>query len=172
MRAVTPDMDAWTEQLTEVLDEQIQHLDRRRVQLKTLADTIVERDDRALETLLEEVERALDKQAELDRQLDLVRTRIANALLQPPDGLTLGAIVESMAEPARSRLAGRRRQLIEAVDAFSRQHLHTSVLLMESARLNRLMLEAVFPDSRGVTTYDPAGQDAWRPDTHLVDAER
>jgi len=172
VRAATPAMDELIRRLIEALDEEIAHLDRRRVQLRNLADCIVERDERGLERLLEEIEGAMARQAELDDRLEAVRSNIADALWDRPGRLTVGGIVESLDEPARSRLAGRRRQAIEAVEAFQQQHLHTSVLLLESVRVNRMMLEAVFPHSRGVTTYRAGGQDPWRPDTGLVDAER
>jgi flagellar biosynthesis/type III secretory pathway chaperone len=165
-------MDVLAEQLSDVLDDQIRHLERRRMQLRSLTDSIVERDERGLESLLERIEQALNTQAELDRRLDAVRSGIADALLEKPDRVTLGGVVEALDEPQRGILADRRRRLIEAVEAFQQQHLHTSVLLLESVRINRMMLEAVFPGSRGLATYDPGGHDSWRPDTGLVDAER
>jgi len=172
MKAATASRDVLIGRLIEAIDDQAAHLGRRRVQLRSLADCLVERDERSLELLLEEIARAVAHQAELDGRLDAARTGLAGALGKPPDRLTLGEIAEALDEPARDLVAARRRQLIQAIEAFQQQHVHTSVLLLEGIRINRMLLEAVFPHSRGVTTYRAGGQDPWRPDTGLVDAER
>jgi len=68
-------------------------------------------------------------------------------------------------------LEDRRQQIIVLTSKLRQQHLETCLFLLESSRINRLLLESLFPDSEPVVTYGADGQDQWRPDTGLVDAE-
>ena len=49
--------------------------------------------------------------------------------------------------------------------------MRTVMLLGECARINRMLLEAMFPHSEGVVTYGAGGAEPWQPDAGLVDAE-
>ena len=160
------------ETLEGLLDEEVSLLDLRRSQLRSLCGAIIERDDEAVERLLDQIERAQELQSVTDEKLDTVRRALAEHLACPPSEVKLSTLIAELPEPLRGRLAARRQRIIDLAERLQIEHMRTVMLLGECARINRLLMESLFPDSRGVTTYSVAGSDPWRPDGGLVDAER
>jgi flagellar biosynthesis/type III secretory pathway chaperone len=168
----TPQTDALLAELTGVLDEQIGLLTSRREQMDRLSSAIVHRDDDAMEPLLEEMERTQGLQKSADERLATLRQSLASTAGCAVDHLRLSRLLQELRGPVRDAVAERRRRLVALSDELRQRHLRTVLLLAESARINRLLLETLFPASQPVTTYDAGGADQWRPDTGLVDTER
>lgn len=171
MMPASPPMDL-IDQLRCLLDEETALLDLRRSQLVSLCESILERDDDAVERTLEQVERAQQLQAETDAKLNALRLRLADALHLDREEVRLSALIGLLDEPLRAPLAERRQRLIDLAEQLQLQHLRTVMLVTECARINRMLLEGLFPDSEGVATYGMRGAEPWQPDTGLVDAER
>ena len=152
------------EALQRLLDEQISLLDVRRSQLTSLCGAIVDRDEDAVERLLEQIERALELQSAADRRLSELRCELAGALGCGRDEVKLSALIAHLPEALRPPLAERRQRIIELAERLQVEHMRTVILLGEFARINRLLLESLFPSSEGVTTYSAAGSDRceWR----------
>jgi len=157
--------------LGRLLDEEASLLDLRRSQLASLCGAIVDRDEDAVERLLEQIERAQELQAAADEKLDALRRKLAECLHCPNEKVKLSALIAALSEPQRTALAEQRRKIIELADRLQLEHMRTVMLLTECSRINRMLLESLFPDSQGVTTYSEAGPEPWRPETGLVDAE-
>ena len=167
-----PDLKARVGELLTVLDEEIQLLDLRRSQLEALSVAIVERDDTRLEVLLDEIQQTMTLQADVDLRLDGLRGALAGDLSLPVERVKLGALAQLLAGQQRAEIELRRRRIVEMAERLQQQHLQTSVLLSECARVNRLLLEALFPQSKGVDTYGQGGAQRWWPETGVVNAER
>ena len=159
-------------ELLTILDEDIQLLDLRRSQLEALSVAIVERDDARLEALLNEIQQMLELQAGVDLRLDRIRGALAGDLSLPVQRVKLQALAGLLQGRDRAEIESRRRRIVELSERLRQQHLQTSVLLSECARVNRLLLEALFPQSKGVDTYGHDGPQRWWPDTGVVNAER
>lgn len=154
-----------------LLDEEIALLDVRRSQLASLCAAIVDRDDDAVERLLEQIERAQELQAATDRRLDALRQYLGEQLACPQDDRRLSALIERLPEDQRAPLAERRERIIDLAERLQLEHMRTVILLGECARINRLLLESLFPDAEGLQMYSATGADAWQPETGLVDTE-
>ena len=164
----TPQVDA----LDALMGEEEALLDLRRGQLASLAAAIIDRDDDAVERLLEQVEQAQRLQAATDKQLDDLRADLAKRLACDRRQVRLSALIERLPDERRDALAARRERIIHLAERLQWEHVRTVKLLRECARINRMLLESLCPQSRALTTYSAAGCDAWRPGTGLVDSER
>ena len=165
-------------ELLDLLDEEIVLLDLRRRQLEALSGAIVLRDNDRLEGLLEEIEQTLEVQASVDGKLKALRGALAEKLTAPGGApfrageVRVSAVAERLEGEQRQALEKRQRQIVHLAGELRTQHLRTAILLTECGRINRMLLEAIFPHSQSVTTYSEGGSSSWRPDTGLVDAER
>jgi len=158
--------------LEALMDEEIALLDLRRSQLSCLCGAIVDRDEDAVEGLLEQIERAQQLQAATDGKLQALRKVAARRLCRPEGQVKLSGLIAALDEPLRPPLAERRQRIIDLAGRLQQEHMRTVILLTECARLNRMLLEGLFPQGEGVTTYDADGAEAWRGEAGLVDTER
>jgi flagellar biosynthesis/type III secretory pathway chaperone len=157
--------------LARLLEEEASLLDLRRSQLASLCGAIIDRDEEAVERLLEQIERAQELQTAADEKLDAIRRKLGERLNCPGDEVKLSALIAALPQPQRTALAEQRRRIIELAERLQLEHMRTVMLLTECSRINRMLLESLFPDSQGVTTYSEAGSEPWRPEAGLVDAE-
>lgn len=171
MIAATPGVLALVEEMLPVLNEEIALLTLRRAQLETLSKALIENDDKALERLLAEMEETQQIQADTERKLQALRAALANAVGCDPNRLRLASLMERLDDEHRAMLDYRRQRIILLVKAVRAQHLRTTMHLLESARINRMLLEGLFPRTQSVGTYDVHGSSCWHPDGGLVDAE-
>jgi flagellar biosynthesis/type III secretory pathway chaperone len=171
MIAPGEDITGLVEELAGLLDDQIALLDLRRSQLEGLAQAVLQRDEAGMERLLGEIERTLRLQADADQRLRTLRAALGSALAAPEGGLRLSALVGRLHGPQRLAIAARRQGLLRAATRLRRQHLQTSVLLMECARANRLLLECLLRDGQAVTTYGADGSARRQSEAGLMDAE-
>ncbi|MGC9453818.1 MAG: flagellar export chaperone FlgN [Phycisphaerae bacterium] len=167
----TPQIKEQLAELTAVLDEEIALLTTRMEQMELLSSAIVRRDDDAMEPLLEQMEQTQDRQHRTDARLAQVRESLASLAGIPARELRLWRLARELPDPSGGKIVRRRRRLVELSDELRRRHLRTVLLLAESARFNRLLLETMFPACEPVTTYGTGGADQWRPETGIVDTE-
>ncbi|KPK85895.1 MAG: hypothetical protein AMJ81_02480 [Phycisphaerae bacterium SM23_33] len=161
-----------TEQLLAILDEEIWLLELRRSQSDALSAALIQSDDARMEALLNEMHQTLQSQAHVDLRLNAVRRALADDLALPTQRVRLQLLIGRLHGRERAEMESRRQQIIDLAERLQRQHLQTSILLLECARINRMLLEALFPQSKGVDTYSSGGQERWWPGTGLVNAER
>ena len=171
MIAVTPGMQSLIEQLLSLLDEDISVLNLRCSQLESLSQAILHRDDETLDDLLNEMEKAQQVQTITDVKLRAIRQAIANAVGRDVKELRLSRLIGELTAEQNLALDYRRQQIVLLTEKLRRQHLETAVVLSECARVNRMLLETLFPEGSTVTTYSTDGANPWRPDVGLVNAE-
>ena len=171
MMTATPGVLALVDEMVPVLNEEITLLTLRRAQLETLSRALIANDDKALERLLSEMEETQQIQSDTERKLQALRTALANAMGCNPHRLRLADLMDRLDDEHRAMLDYRRQQIILLVREVRAQHLRTTMHLLESARINRMLLEGLFPHTESVDTYDMNGSSSWRADGGLVDAE-
>jgi flagellar biosynthesis/type III secretory pathway chaperone len=159
------------DEILPVLDREIDLLDLRREQLAELLRATLARDEASLSNLLENIEKALENQAQTDRDLASLRSRLAEVLDRPVEEIRLAAIADSMSEPRGSLIRDRRGRIIELTEALRTQHVRTTLVVSECAKLNRRLLEGLFPQAKGLTTYGARGGSRWDSGAGLVDVE-
>jgi flagellar biosynthesis/type III secretory pathway chaperone len=171
MIALTPAIRDMLKELNAVLDEEIALLSLRRSQMKLLSGAILDRDDDAVERLLGEIERMGQLQAQADARLGKLRSGLAELFGCQVDQMRLSRLIESLAGADRQAIEQRRRQIAQLAGELQRQHLETAVVVFECARINRLLLECLYPAGSSVNTYGAGGAGAWRGEAGLVDTE-
>ena len=159
------------DELINLLDLEIELLDRRFVQLVGLSEATLEVDKKALEALLEQIEQTQHDQSRTDLKLQALRGALAEALDWLLDQLRLARLVEALSAPLAGEVSYRRQQIILLSDRLKQQHMETALVLTKCARVNRLLLESFFPDRQRVTTYGARGECSWGLDAGLVDVE-
>jgi flagellar biosynthesis/type III secretory pathway chaperone len=171
MISTTPATRALVAELTAALDEEIALLDLRRRQLSAMAGAILDRDDEAMGDLLEEMESTQELQARTDDRLRRLRRPMADALACKASEAKLPVLIDRLPAGEQGALETRRRRIVELAEAVRREHVRTTVLLAECVRINRALLEGLFPQSESVRTYGAGGPLCWRSETGLVDTE-
>ncbi len=163
-----PELSDLAGELIDLLDEELRLLECRRDQLKRLSAAITDRDDELLEQLLREMEQTIRAQGDTDLRLEALRATLAGALGCSPAELRLSRVVETLDGQQRLALEYRRRRIVLLAEELRREHLQATLVLSESARINRALLEGLFPTSAEITTYARDGAQPWRSDTGLV----
>ena len=171
MNTLSPGALALIDELVNVLDREVVLLDLRCGQLAGLARASIERDDETMESLLKEIETTQLRQESTDRELDAIRMRLADLLAWPMARTRLGALVAILEGRRRQSVSRRRERIVTLVSRLKHQHMATALVVAESARINRMLLESLCPQSSQVTTYGVGGESSWRPASPLVDVE-
>jgi hypothetical protein len=183
-------LDERVEELRAVLEEQLAALDRREAQLAELSECILACDNERMESLLSRMEEAVALQAAADARLAAARDGLAAALLESrrlplagaetgerpgPGGSGAPRLAEMIAvlpSDRASALAALRGRILDRVGQVRRRHLRTTILLSESARVNRLLLDCLTPRRPAVTLYDRRRRGDWRCGDGLLDEAR
>ncbi len=159
-------------ELLAVLDEEISLLNRKGDELETLSNTIVERDEERMQQLLVQMEQTHQAQAAADVRLDALRNTIAPRIGCDPREMKLSCLIEQLGEPDRLTVEYRREQIILLSERLREQYMATAMLLAESQRINRILLEGILSQGPTVNTYSAAGSDSWHPGGTLLNTER
>jgi len=171
MILLTPYAKDLLSELNAVLDEEIALLSLRRSQMKLLSGAILDRDDAAVERILDEIERTGELQAQTDAKLGNLRNSLAGEFGCQPEQMRLSRLLEAMSGQDRQALQQRRQMVAQLAGELQRQHLETAVVVFECARINRLLLECLCPSGGSVSTYGADGVGAWCSEGGLVDTE-
>jgi hypothetical protein len=146
------------DELLEVLDADIQHLERTLSQLDSLRSSLIKRDDTALNALLTDLQGQIDQHAANERRRQELRTDLARSLGCLADDLTLSVLKLRVPSSRRSLLAGRQKMLASLVRQLKREYTLTVALVSDCARFNRLLVRAIFGTGAETgTTYGAAG---------------
>ena len=160
------------EELRAVLEEQSAALDRRDWQLAELSQCILACDNGRMEGLLARMEEAQALQSAADARLDAARRRLAESLGRPPGQVRLAELIGLLPAADGAELARLRARILQQVQRLRRQHLQTAVLLSESARINRLLIQCLQPERPAVTLYDRGRCGDWRAGAGFLDEAR
>ncbi|MBS3820571.1 MAG: hypothetical protein GVY16_04930 [Planctomycetes bacterium] len=163
--------ETMVDDLLALLQTEADMLSLRREQMCELYDTILANNDARMESLLAEMASAQQDQTKLDEQLDTIRGVLARLLELPTAALKLGVLAERLSGDRRRRLREMHGVIVDRAEQLKIQHLNTALVLGEAARLNRMLLDGLFPKAGEVRTYGTDGKQGWRSATGLVDAE-
>ncbi len=159
-------------ELANLLDTEIKILDLRCRQMTAMRQYIADRNDNALGNLLAEIEETREFQLISERDLMAMRNDLAVALSYPgPGRMRLSWMIPQLEGNQRTMIEYRRKQIIDLTAQLRHEHSYTSTLLRECMRINRMLLEGMFPSDETMTTYCAGGRTSWQPQTRLVDTE-
>lgn len=171
MIRVTPADGAMVKELIAILDEEIDLLNRKNAELDRLSAATMDRNDEEMVKLLVEMDQTHQAQAATDVKLDALRKAFADRLDRSLNQMRLADLIDALDEPDKLTVEYRRNQIVLLAEKLRRQYMTTAMVLRESARINQVLLEGLFPKAQPVQTYDANGPSTWRPDTGLLEAE-
>ena len=172
MTGMTKALEALWAELESVLDEEVALLDLRRRQLESLCGCLVDRDQQALAGLLEQIDATQRDQQSVDIKLQACRNAVARAMGRDPQTARLSELIAQLPQDRAIGLDYKREQIVLQAQQLKRRNFESAVLLHESARINRMLLDCLAPVQENVETYGQKGSRPPRRASGLVDAER
>ncbi len=158
--------------LLRALDDEIALLRERRGLLVQLYDATIGRNDRVMESLLLAMEQVEKRQLQTDRILQLLRRRLAAEMPCAQEEFGLSKLAKALSDEQAASVRDKREQIIALVGHVRQEHLRTSLLVAECARINRTLLGALFPGDQSCVTYGAGGTSVWKGSATLLDTER
>jgi flagellar biosynthesis/type III secretory pathway chaperone len=159
-------------ELLDVLDSEIELLDERSGQYRQLHQSLIARDEPAMERLLAEMERTQSRQADTDARMQAARRQLAGQLCCRPEELRLGRLASELPPEQGQAIEERRGRIVELTRQVRKEHMRAALLLAECARINRVLRRGLFGGQESCTTYDASGADVWKGAATLLDTER
>lgn len=171
MMSLPEEIAIFVDELVKLLDEEIELLETRCAQLAKLSKAMSRRDDETMETLLDDIEKTQELQIRTDSRLHAARHALAESFGWSLEQTRLAKLIEELPDQFASEVDYRRKRIVLLSDQLKRRHMETVVVVTECARVNRLLLESLFPQTQSVTTYGTQGKSSWQLDVGLVDVE-
>jgi len=167
-----PAMRQLLDGLASALDDEARLLELSRAQLAGLTQAALQRDEERLGQLLDEIQTAERFHETTERTISDVRRALADKLACSREQVTLGWLSEHLPQQERTAIQRRKDHIARLLEGLQKEHLETAMVLGECARVNRRLLEGLFPQASGTDTYTHDGHSRWRPDGGVIDAER
>lgn len=158
-------------ELNRMLDQEIALLEKTRSQFDRMARIVLDRDEETLETLMEEIAATHRLQQQTEQKLFAIRTTLAGFMKRPMKKMRLAHLVQELPRKFADPLKDRRKTLLDLTEQVRRSHTRAATVITECARVNRMLLENLFPNKQAVTTYGAGGQSTYGLDVGLVDME-
>ena len=138
-------------ELCEILDEQAESIRQTLRRLDSLRGAVVQRNEKLLRELAEQVDAAGLYREESDLRRVALCRRLGALLGCGADAVNVTAVCEILDSKGRSELEGRRRVVRELAERLRIERNGTELLLRECARMNRAILSEVIGQGRGLT---------------------
>ena len=146
------------DELVDVLDGDIRHLETALSYLDALRGLLIKRDDAALRELLGQVARHADDRGAGDRRRETLIAGLGSTLGCGADGLTLSALQAALPVENRGDLIDRQRRLKALLSELKREYRLTAILVSDCAKFNRALMRTFFKvDGVDTLTYSPSG---------------
>jgi flagellar biosynthesis/type III secretory pathway chaperone len=160
------------DELLDVLDRDIKHIQDCLRQLDQLRSCVIKRDDVGLSRMLAEIQAEANSHAANEQKRHSIRKYLAHVLDCSVDKINLSKIEDVLPEHSKAQIAQRKAELRVLVQRLKREHLSTVLLLSECARFNSLLLRNIFGfEDKAVNTYRPDGSTERQANTTFVNLQ-
>ncbi len=169
MRETAIEIETKVDELLSVLDSDIEQTERSLHRLDELRGLVIKRDDAGMGRLLETIRAESQSGNANEAKRGELQRALAVAVGCRPEQLTLSRLQEELDSPLRAQVAARQEKLRASVEQLKRQYMATAMLLSDCARINGVLLRAVF--GRGnehLVCYDSSGSAARQVETAFV----
>jgi hypothetical protein len=147
------------EALIGVLDVDVQHLTASLAHLDALRSLVIKRDEAGLNDLLDAIRSDSTGYQGNEHKRQYLRQDLADLMGCSLGELTLSCLEQCLPDPWPRALAERKQVLRELTSQVRQEHMRTSWLLRDCARLNGLILDALMNPGRDTTlTYSGTGK--------------
>ena len=155
MAVVTEDK---IDELLTVLDGDIQHIRDSLSRLNELRSLVIKQDDKALAQLLSRIRSDIKDYAWHERQRCSVRKDLADILGINVERVTLSMLEANLPQAKKTQVTDRKIKLRALTEQLKIEHLRTSLLLSDCARINRQLLNGILDLAQAATsTYGSDG---------------
>ncbi len=157
------------DELLTVLDEDIRHIENSLSWLNELRTLVIRRDDAALQRLLESMRIEVDSYASNESRRRSIRKELAVALGCRCEEVTLSGLEPALPQEKAEQVTYRKTVLKKLIEQIKKEYRSTTLLLLDCARFNNLLLRAVFDLGKAETVYyNSDGAARRRTDTSLL----
>jgi hypothetical protein len=153
MEATSISLDGKIDELLDVLDTDIRHIQQNLSYLNELRGHVIKRDDAALSKLLELIRGRSDSYRSHELKRQSVRKELASALGCSLEQVTLSALGSGLPKEKREQVTRMKEQLLSLIKELKKEHLSTALLLSDCARINRTLLREIFNMGNSGTVY-------------------
>jgi flagellar biosynthesis/type III secretory pathway chaperone len=156
-------------ELLDVLDKDIRHIQESLSWLNELRSLVIKRDDTALSKLLQIIRAETDNYAAAESHRRLVRKKLADALDCSIDQVTISMLQNMLPEEQKLQIEDKKTQIRALIKELRQVHLSTALLLSDCARFNNQLLKALFElGDKGAVLYRPDGATEKRTNKNFV----
>lgn len=167
--AATTGLADRVDELLAVLDKDIQHIQQTLSQLDELRSLVIKRNDVSLAKLLDELKAESDSYKINELKRRSIRKELADALDCTPEQMTLSRLEEILPEEKKDQVTKKRAKLKASIKELKKNHLSTTLLLSDCARVNSLLLKGILGlGGTGTVYYNSNGSTKQQTDTALV----
>lgn len=160
------------DELLVVLDKDIRHIEESLLRLDELRCLVIKRDEAAMGDLIRRIQSQTDSYADNECKRQSIRTDLAKALGSNVEDVTLSRIETILPGGKRAQVADRKAKLRKLIKKLKNEHLSTSMLLSECARINSALVRAIFDLGKtGTVVYGPNGGVRRSSDTAFVNLQ-
>lgn len=153
------ELSSKVEELIGILQCDVEHLNRTLSYLNDLRSLVVKRDEKALGRLLEDIRIEGQEYAGNEQRRSEIRGQLGELLGCNTGKLTLTVLKTHLVGPAKTAIAEFQQKLKTLTGRLQGEYVATVALLSDCARINSLLLKAIFERGRaGLVCYDSTGQ--------------
>ena len=146
------------DELLSVLGTDIELIEKSLNRLKGLRGSLIKRDEAGMRQLLECVRSESESRDANEIRRERIKAELSDILGCDAQSMTIGVLGNFLSEIQRDRLFEKRGKLLVLTKQLSVEHAHTSMLLKEYSRLNRMFLQKVFyPNNENTGLYNSRG---------------
>jgi flagellar biosynthesis/type III secretory pathway chaperone len=165
-------MEYRVDELLDVLDRDIKHIQDCLQQLDQLRSCVIKRDDVGLSRMLAEIRAEADSYAANEQKRHSIRKYLAHILDCSVDKINLSKIEAVLPEHRKAQITKRKAEIRALVQRLKKEHLSTALLLSECARFNSLLLRNIFGfEDKATSTYSPDGSTKRQANTTFVNLQ-
>ncbi|OHB57855.1 MAG: hypothetical protein A2173_07185 [Planctomycetes bacterium RBG_13_44_8b] len=146
------------DELLDVLDKDIQHIQESLSWLREIRSLVIKQDDTALSNLLQTIRTEAESYAATESKRQDVRKDLADALDYSVKKVTISTLQNMLPKEQKTKMEDRKQKLKALINELRKEHLSTALLLSDCARFNNQLLKAIFEfGGKGNIFYKPDG---------------
>ena len=158
MKTAAIEIEDKIEQLLVVLDRDIRHIQENISILNQLRHLVIKRDDVSLRKLLESIQYGSNGYQDNELKRQSLREELAIVLDCSFEQMTLSRLEAELSGEKKAEIAERKTKLQALAAELKKEHLSTTMLLSDCARLNSVFLKSILEFGQvGTVTYSPKG---------------
>lgn len=172
MNANPLDIERWVLELLIVLKQESEAMAQVKAWLEQLREGVMQHDAPELENLLKEIQAKQGSMPQLEQKRQQIRMELARILGVSFEQVTLTGLLGLLKGELRNQVMRMRDLLQSQTESLRDQHRGTTMLLVDCARFNRLLLNSIVDSSNSqVTTYTARGHAEQRRSSDLMNLQ-